>query len=191
MDGSRIVPGDHSPVVPGRVLLVAGLGLTVAAASPAGLSLILVRKVLVAVGSGLGVLGVLVLVVGRSRPLDPLLAWWVPAGVLAALAGLLGYDLWRLGGAEAIRIALKPTQGILLGAAFGIPAGAALRRRRRGGAVAACAAGAIAYLAVWWYYARPAPSPSVGEAGVDLAFVAVLGLPGTVIGALLTPATRS
>jgi hypothetical protein len=150
------------------------------------LFLIPVRKLLVALGAAIAVVGALIATSRQYRPLTPKRAVWVPIAVAAALGGLLVYDLNQLGGTDAIRVALKPTQGALIGASFGVTVGTALRRGSRQIAVSMAVIGMVISLAVVVYYHLPVPSGLLKSLLLNILLLVILGVPAVAGGSILT-----
>jgi len=180
-------PNDHVSDLVSVCFVVAGIGIAVFAATiDAALWLILVRKVLVAFGAAIAALGGIVGYGGRLRSLSPRRAWWVPVAVTVGLGALLAVDLGRIGFGDW-RVVLKPTQGMIVAGAFGVPLGSALRRGEYRNAVIASVSGIGSYLGIAWLYVDfSLPLLFALRGAGSIVGVVLLGIPSTVVGYGLT-----
>lgn len=137
------------PAIVGAFLVVSGLLLGgYMTVLEVGLFLIPLRKIAVAVGGVLIAVGVLFTSTGSVRPLTPARAGVVSGAVVVSLGILLWYDLQRV---DSLGVALKPLQGFLIAASFGIPLGSALKQEDTRQALLSTGIGVVVLLGTLLY----------------------------------------
>lgn len=138
------------------------------------------RDLVVPVASGLATLGLLVAVTARHRPLTPSRAALVPVGVVVGQVSMLAHDRWLTAfgpeWSEYTRAHLT-----MVGFAFAIPLGSALRRREY--VPVTVAAGSIVLVSALTLPSLPGAAGVIGAlAGAFLVF----GTPALVTGYVFT-----
>lgn len=144
--------------------------------------LIPLRKIFVAFGGLLVAIGLLIASIGSFKPLTPIRSGVVPGAVLVFLGMLLWYDLQRVG---SLGVVLKPLQGVLVAASFGVPTGSALRQRNVQQAL--LSVGIALVIVIWTIIYLGNPSLQIPP--LATAALVILGSFATILGYILT--TRS
>lgn len=174
---------ETSPIITGSLLSVGGLLLI---GSPVVLDptlwLIPLRKIFVAFGAAFVSIGILIATTESRRPLDPLRSGIVPGAVFVALAVLLWSDLQRI---DSLGVVLKPLQGFLLAASFGVPGGSALKQKRARWVLVSCGIGLAIVVGTILFLG----GPSLRIPPLPVVALVVLGSLATACGYLLTDRT--